>query len=101
MTPKWVAEQEAYNPNVDIVATIKKGAAVYWGVETEGYQNKIKSKAKEINWKKTFAKNMDKNVVWKSRQHTKSATATDIPLEQNSFAIACGLVPKSTEFKEV
>lgn len=62
---EWIREQEKYNPNLDIPATIRKGAAVYWGVEEEGYANKKKSGGKEINWKTTFAKNMDKNKVYK------------------------------------
>lgn len=62
---KWIAEQEKLNPNVDIVATIRKGVAVYWGVETEGYANKKKAGGKDIIWKTTFAKNMDKNKVYK------------------------------------
>lgn len=88
---KWIAEQESYNTNVDIMATIQKSVAVYWGVETEGYLNKKKSKGDEINWRSTFAKNLDKNIVWKSKRQV-----TDLPIEQNSFAIANGLVPKPT-----
>ena len=61
---EWIMEQEKYNPNLDIIATIRKGVAVYWGVETEGYLNKKKSKGGVINWKTTFAKNMDKNKVY-------------------------------------
>jgi uncharacterized protein YdaU (DUF1376 family) len=66
---QWISEQEKHNPNVDIIATIKKGVAVYWGVETEGYLNKKKSKGKDINWKNTFAKNMDKNIVRKQGKY--------------------------------
>lgn len=72
---KWIAEQEKLNPNLDIVATIKKGVAVYWGVETEGYANKKKTKG-EINWKTTFAKNMDKNKIYKSFR--KNTAPTDL-----------------------
>ena len=61
---EWISEQEKYNPNVDIPATIRKSVAVYWGVETEGYANKKKKKG-DVNWKSTFAKNMDKNKVYK------------------------------------
>lgn len=91
----WIAEQEQLNPNVDIMATIKKGVAVFWGVETEGYLNKKKQKTNTINWKSTFAKNMDKNIVWKRKK-----PIDDLPLEQNSFAIANGLVSKQT-FQEI
>lgn len=91
----WIAEQEQLNPNVDIIATIKRGVAVFWGVETEGYLNKKKQKTNTINWKSTFAKNMDKNIVWKRKK-----PIDDLPLEQNSFAIANGLVSKQT-FQEI
>ena len=89
---KWIAEQEELNPNVDIVATIKKGVAVYWGVEAEGYANKKKSRGNDLNWKSTFAKNMNKNIVWKSRGYNKPIS--DIPFAENSFAKNSGLVPK-------
>ena len=95
---KWIAEQEALNPNVDIVATIKKGVAVYWGVEAEGYANKKKSRGNDLNWKSTFAKNMNKNIVWKSRGYNKPVS--DIPFNENSFVKNSGLSQKSTEFKE-
>lgn len=73
---KWIAEQEAYNANVDIMATIKKGVAVYWGIETEGYAYKKKADKRGINWKNTFARNMDKNKVYKPFR--KNITLTDI-----------------------
>jgi hypothetical protein len=95
---KWIAEQEALNPNVDIIATIKKSAAVYWGVEAEGYANKKKSRGNDLNWKSTFAKNMNKNIVWKSRGYNKPVS--DIPFNENSFVKNSGLSQKSTEFKE-
>lgn len=69
---EWITEQERINPNVDIIATIKRGVSVYWGVETEGYVNKKKSGGSTINWRTTFAKNMDKNVVRKDAGYNRN-----------------------------
>ena len=88
---EWIGEQEKYNPNVDIPATIRKSVAVYWGVETEGYANKKKTKGNNINWKTTFAKNMDKNKVYKPFK--KVVDSSDIIFNASD--------KKSTEWKEI
>lgn len=88
---EWISEQEKYNPNVDIPATIRKSVAVYWGVETEGYANKKKTKGNNINWKTTFAKNMDKNKVYKPFK--KVVDSSDIIFNASD--------KKSTEWKEI
>jgi hypothetical protein len=62
---EWIEKQERLNKNLDVVATIEKGIEVYWGVEDEGYKRKKKEKTKVINWRNTFAKNLDKNRVFK------------------------------------
>lgn len=83
---EWIMEQEKYNPNLDIIATIRKGVAVYWGVETEGYLNKKKSKGADINWKTTFAKNMDKNKVYIPFQKKAESAPLTLPEgARNSF----------------
>lgn len=67
----WLAEQEKFNPNFDILLTIEKSIKNYWITEA-GWKNKKSRKSENLDWKSTFAKTMDINKVYKARaQETK------------------------------
>jgi len=70
---EWISTQEKFNPNVDIVLSIEKSIFNFWGTEA-GWKNKKASKTKEIDWKSTFAKTLDKNKVYK--QNNKNGNKT-------------------------
>ena len=49
----WIAERQAFHPNVNIVLSVKKACDDYWFTDA-GWKNKKQSRVKEIDWKKTF-----------------------------------------------
>jgi hypothetical protein len=65
---EWVAEQQKYNSNLNILLSIEKAWRQFWRTE-EGWKNKKSSKTKDINWKTTFTKalSMKINWVWKDK----------------------------------
>lgn len=66
----WLAEQEKFNPNFDILLTIEKSIKNYWITEA-GWKNKKSRKSENLDWKQTFAKTMDINKVYKQREPEK------------------------------
>lgn len=66
----FISQQEKYNPNIDILLSLEKAVNNYWITE-EGWKNKKKSKAKEINWKLTLINAISLNKVYKPRQSEK------------------------------
>lgn len=68
---EWIEEQEKFNPSLDILLSLEKSYTLFWGTEA-GYKNKKASKSKVINWKTTFAKNLDKSKVYKNQQAKKT-----------------------------
>lgn len=62
---EWILKQERFNPNVDILLSVEKSINNFWGTEA-GWKNKKQSKSVDIDWKATFANNIDKNKVYKT-----------------------------------
>lgn len=85
----WILKQERYNPNVDILLSIEKSITNYWGTEA-GWKNKKQSKTVEIDWKATFANNIDKNRVFKqnSNEANRSNNKRGFNSPETSAAIA-------------
>jgi len=63
---EYLAEQEKFNPGIDVVLSIEKSIKVFWGTEA-GWKNKKSSKTVNIDWRQTIAKNLDKNKVYKNQ----------------------------------
>lgn len=64
----WIAQQEKFNPGVDILKSIEKSCVNYWATEA-GWKKKKGSKIKQIDWKSTFANAVTQsmNKVYKER----------------------------------
>ena len=50
----FLAEQQKYNPNVNIKLTLEKAYNNYWGTEAGWKNKKGSSKIQSINWKSTY-----------------------------------------------
>lgn len=61
----WIAQQERYNPGLDVKLTLEKAHIQYWATEA-GWQNKKSSRSKSIDWQRTFqnAISTSMNKVW-------------------------------------
>lgn len=68
----FIQEQEKFHPGIDILLSLEKAKTNFWGTEA-GWQNKKKSRAKEINWKLTFVHAIEMNKVYKPRNGTYQA----------------------------
>lgn len=66
---KEMAQQQKLNPNLDIKLTLEKGFHNFWGTEA-GWQNKKKTRSKDINWKLTIINSISQsaNKVYKQRE---------------------------------
>lgn len=64
----WIAQQEKFNPGVDILKSIEKSCVNYWATQA-GWKKKKGSKIKQIDWKSTFANAISQpiNKVYKDR----------------------------------
>jgi hypothetical protein len=64
---EFIKQQEKFNPNINILLSIEKSIANYWGLET-GWNNKKKSKTKVIDWISTFKNSISQpmNKVYKN-----------------------------------
>jgi len=62
----WVAKQQRYNPNLNILLSLEKAFCEYWGTEAGWMHRKTKKKTEAINWKATYtnALSMRSNQVW-------------------------------------
>ena len=63
---KTIAEQEKFNPGVDVALSIEKGFRNFWGSEA-GWKHKKKSRIKDINWQLTFINSISMNKVFYPR----------------------------------
>lgn len=64
----WIAQQEKFNPGVDIKLSIEKACSNYWAKEG-GWKKKKRAKITNIDWKSTFANAVSQpmNRVYKDR----------------------------------
>jgi len=62
----WIAKQQRYNPNLNILLSLEKAFCEYWGTEAGWMHRKTKKKTEAINWKATYtnALSMRSNQVW-------------------------------------
>lgn len=63
LNKSWLAKQQKFNPNLNILLSIEKGINNFWGTEA-GWKNKKKANPEEIDWPATFAKTIDLNKVY-------------------------------------
>lgn len=82
----YLAEQEKFNPGIDVILSIEKSIKVFWGTEA-GWKNKKTSKTVNIDWKQTISKNLDKNKVYrqKSTNGTNKSDYDEIPFDNSRF----------------
>jgi hypothetical protein len=86
----YIAQQERFNPNVDIRLTLDKAFTNFWGTEA-GWKHKKKSRSKELDWKATFTKAIDLNRVWKPRLS---------PEQQRKKAVTASAISNNDDLKE-
>ena len=70
---KWLAKQQKFNPNVDILLSLEKAVENFWGTEA-GWKNKKSRRSKDIDWKSTLTKTIDMNKVFLPRNGFESPT---------------------------
>ncbi len=58
----FIQEQEKFNPGVDILLSLEKAKANFWGKEA-GWKHKKKSRTKTIDWRQTFINAIPLNKV--------------------------------------
>lgn len=64
----WIAQQELFNPGIDVILSIEKSCVNYWATEA-GWKKKKSSKIINIDWKSTFANAISINKVYKSQSN--------------------------------
>jgi len=62
----FIAEQERFNPNLDIKLSMEKAVVNFWGTEA-GWKYKKKSKTNDLDWKRTLTNAIDMNKVYKQK----------------------------------
>lgn len=62
----FIAEQERFNPNLDIKLSMEKAVTNFWGTEA-GWKYKKKSKTNDLDWKRTLTNAIDMNKVYKQK----------------------------------
>ncbi len=62
----FIKEQERFHPGVDIILSLEKAYANFWGTEA-GWKFKKRKKTKIIDWNSTLINAIDINKVWKNR----------------------------------
>jgi hypothetical protein len=84
---EFLEEQERFNPNVDIILSIEKSIANFWGLEA-GWKNKKNSKNKSINWKSTFSNAISNplNKVYKNKNNVQPTSRPPRPSMQHSWS---------------
>lgn len=92
----WIAEQEKYNPNINIILSIEKSIKNFWGTES-GWSNKKKTKTQNIDWKQTFAKTLSFNKVYKQNGTHQQLTARSAQTRQQLAVAAENLMARLTE----
>lgn len=63
---KFINEREEFNPNLDIVLSLKKAYTDFWSTE-KGWKYKKKQKSKNNDWKSTLTNAIEINRVYKTR----------------------------------
>lgn len=63
---KFIKEREEFNPNLDIVLSLKKAYTDFWSTE-KGWKYKKKQKSKNNDWKSTLTNAIEINRVCKTR----------------------------------
>lgn len=79
----WIAQQESYYQNVDILKSIEKACVNYWSTPA-GWKRKKQSKIENINWKSTFGNSIAINKVYKDgtkRTTSQKAGTGNLPSE--------------------
>lgn len=64
---EFIRQQEEFNPNIDILLSLKKAYTNYWATQ-EGWKHKKKQKAATINWKTTLTNAIGMNKVYKPKE---------------------------------
>ena len=64
--PEFIEQQEKFYPGVDIALSIEKACVNFWATEA-GWKNKKSKKTKDIDWKTTLSKAIDKDKVYKPK----------------------------------
>jgi hypothetical protein len=62
----FIAEQERFNPNLDIKLSMEKAVVNFWGTEA-GWKYKKKSRTNDLDWKRTLTNAIDMNKVYKQK----------------------------------
>ena len=75
----WIAEQQKYAPQQDILLSLEKAHKNFWGTEA-GWKHKSRKRTKWNNWKLTFANalSLPGNKAWRptnSPAQRKTATS--------------------------
>lgn len=79
----WIAQQESYYQNVDILKSIEKACVNYWSTPA-GWKKKKQSRITDINWKSTFGNSIAINKVYKDgtkRTTSQKAGTGNLPSE--------------------
>ena len=66
MDTNFIAEQERFNPNLDIKLSMEKAVTNFWGTEA-GWKYKKKSRTNDLDWKRTLTNAIDMNKVYKQK----------------------------------
>lgn len=97
---KVIKEQQEFYPSVNIPLSIKKVTLDYWS-KKEGWEKKIKSKSKEIDWVKTFKNSLKypENRVYHERGklNGNQAKKSDAELSSEEFIQKYGFM-KNTDY---
>lgn len=62
----FIAEQEKFNPGVDVLLSMEKAYKTFWRTEA-GWKNKKGKKTKTNDWKRTFSNAISLNKVYKPK----------------------------------
>lgn len=67
MDNKWIEQQSAINPKINVLLTLERAYLNFWGTHT-GWEYCKKKKRKTIDWEQTFknALSNNSNKVWKN-----------------------------------
>jgi hypothetical protein len=70
---KFIKEREEFNPNLDIVLSLKKAYTDFWSKE-KGWKYKKRQRTKDIDWTATLTNAIELNKVYKPRQRQSYGT---------------------------
>jgi hypothetical protein len=74
----WMAEQQKYNPNLNIQLSLEKAHKQFWCTEA-GWKHKKKSRSNELDWKRTYQNALSQrcNQVWKTKEQQNNDQDSD------------------------